>query len=162
MRAARYRRSCGFSTIVRSCIRRYFVGPIFFVVFCEYKIFSRGYFVGLKLFSWVFVGPKYFLVGISWVQNIFSWVFVGPKFFLADTFWTQNFSREYFVGPIFFFVLRGSNFFVVVDFVIERFSVAGCMSKSDLWQKYTNTSTFLNHVGGKGKMRCYQTYWDEG
>ena len=78
----------GLVGLVLSCDHA-FVGiswaQFFFVVFCEYKIFSRGYFVGLILFSWVFVGPKCFLVGISWVQNIFSWVFVGPKFFLADT-----------------------------------------------------------------------------
>ena len=49
-----------------------------------------------------FVGPKCFLVGISWVQNFFSWVFsgsnifscgyfVGPKFFHVYVSWVQNF-----------------------------------------------------------------------
>ena len=38
-------------------------GPNFFSwVFRESQIFSRGY----------FVGPKFFLVGISWVQNFLS------------------------------------------------------------------------------------------
>ena len=52
------------------------------------KIFSRGY----------FVGPKFFLLDVSWVQDFFSWVirvskifsrryFVGPNFFLRDTSW---------------------------------------------------------------------------
>ena len=54
-------------------------------VFREPKIFARGYFVGPKNFllgiSWVpiflrgyFVGPRFFLVGISWVLNSLSWV----------------------------------------------------------------------------------------
>ena len=54
-------------------------------VFREPKIFARGYFVGPKNFllgiSWVpiflrgyFVGPRFFLVGISWVLNFLSWV----------------------------------------------------------------------------------------
>ena len=68
-----------------------------------------------------FMGPKFFLVGISWVLNFFSWVFhgseifprgcfVGPKFFLVGISRVQNFfsrifcgskifSRGYFVGP---------------------------------------------------------------
>ena len=70
------------------------------------KIFSRGYFVGLKfllvsilwvqdfssfkfrgskIFSrWYFVGPKFFLVGISLVRNFSSCVFRGSKFFFVD------------------------------------------------------------------------------
>ena len=59
---------------------------------CWFKMFSRG----------CFVGPKYFLLGISWVQNIFSWVFrefksfprgyfMDQKFFLVDISWVQNF-----------------------------------------------------------------------
>ena len=47
-------------------------------VFREFKIFSRGY----------FMGPKFFLVGIFWVQIFFLWVFRGFK----------NFSRGYFLG----------------------------------------------------------------
>ena len=43
--------------------REYFVGPKFFSrVFRGSKIFSCGYFVGLK----------FFLVSISWIQNFFS------------------------------------------------------------------------------------------
>ena len=53
-----------------------------------------------------FVGPNYFLVGISWVQIIFSWVFrgskmfpcryfEGPKFFLVGISWARNFFRGF-------------------------------------------------------------------
>ena len=56
--------------------------------------FSCGYFVGLK----------YFLVGISWVQYFFSWVLRGSK----------NFSRRYFVGQR--FSLVGSSW--VQKFII--------------------------------------------
>ena len=38
-----------------------------------------------------FVGPRFFLVGISWVQNIFSWVFMDPNFFLLDILWVEFF-----------------------------------------------------------------------
>ena len=48
-----------------------------------------------------FVGPNFFLVGISWVSNFFLWVFresqsfssgyfVGQKFFLVGISWVQN------------------------------------------------------------------------
>ena len=135
-----YRGSPGFSAIVQSCLRGYFVGPIFFLLGISWvQNFSRGYFVGLKVF----------LVGISWVWNFFSRVFrgskiflVGPKFFLVSIFVGPKFSRGYFVGPKFFsseyFV--GPIFFLVVDFVIQRFSVAGCISKSD---KNKNTKIHL-------------------
>ena len=63
-------------------------------VFRGSKNFSRGYFVGLKFFSWDFAGPKFF-GGYSWVQNVLSWVFRGSEFF----------SREYFVGPFLFVYL---------------------------------------------------------
>ena len=56
--------------------------------------FSRGYFVGLKFFlvviSWV---QSFFLVVISWVQN-----------FLLGIRGSEIFSREYFVGQSFFLV----------------------------------------------------------
>ena len=90
------------------------------------KIFSRGFFVSpdfllvvntwvRNLFSWVFgyfVGTKFFLLGISLAENFFSWVFRG----------SESFSREYFVGPFFF--LRP-------NFLIQRFSVARYMRRSD-------------------------------
>ena len=50
-------------------------------VFSGSKSFSGGY----------CVGPKFFVMGISWVET-FSWVFAGSEFF----------SCEYFVGPTFF------------------------------------------------------------
>ena len=143
---AKFRGSCaivGLLGLVPSC-NRAFVGILwvqffFSWVFRGFKIFSCGYFVGLKVF----------LVSISWVWNFFSRVFrgskiflVGPKFFLVSIFVGPKFSRGYFVGPKFFsseyFV--GPIFFLVVDFVIQRFSVAGCISKSD---KNRNTKIHL-------------------
>ena len=41
-----------------------------------------------------FVGPNFFLVGISWVSSFLLWVFRG----------SQSFSSGYFVGPKFFLV----------------------------------------------------------
>ena len=66
---------------------------IFSRIFRGSQIFSRGY----------FVGPKVFFVGISWVRKFFSLVFresqifsrgyfVGPKFFLMGILWVQIFS----------------------------------------------------------------------
>ena len=52
--------------------------------FCGSKIFSQGY----------FMGPKFFLMGISQDQNFFSWVSSGSK----------AFSHGYFMGPKFFLV----------------------------------------------------------
>ena len=54
------------------------------------KTFSRGY----------FAGPRYFLVGISWVQSFPSWVYRGSKIFF----------RGYFVGPKFSLVSNFVNF----------------------------------------------------
>ena len=39
-------------------------------VFCGFKIFSCGY----------FLSPKFYLLGILWVQDFSCWYFVGPKF----------------------------------------------------------------------------------
>ena len=80
------------------------------------KLFSRGY----------FVGPKYFLVGISWVQIIFSWVFCGSKMFAC----------RYFVSPKIFLVgiSCARNFFSWVQnfpsWAISWFSVVDRMRKS--------------------------------
>ena len=72
-----------------------------------------------RVFSWskvysrgYFVRLKFFLMGILWVQSFFSWLF------------------------------RGSNFFfVMVNFVIQRFSVIiCCMRMSGRYQKYINPS----------------------
>ena len=69
------------------------------------------------------MGPKYFLVGISCVQNFFSWVFRGSEIysrgylvglkFSRGYLWVANFlswefcgselfSLEYLVGPSYF------------------------------------------------------------
>ena len=99
---------------------------------------------------------------ISWVRNFFSWVFrrsnffscgyfvgpiifssryfVGPKFFIVGISWVQNFSRGHFVGSKVFLVFLGYNFFSRANFVIQRFSVVGCVRKSDRKQKCINTS----------------------
>ena len=71
------------------CGSRAIVGLVGLVPPCHcalhgYEFFSRGY----------FMDPKFFLVGISTVQNIFLWVFLG----------SQIFSCGYFVGPRFFLV----------------------------------------------------------
>lgn len=67
------------------------------------------------VFMGIFVGPKYNLVGISWIQNIFSWVFHDSKIFCHGYFIgpkIQNFSHRYFVGPKFFlWVFCGSKIF---------------------------------------------------
>ena len=86
-----HRGSGGSSAAVPSCLRRYFVDP------------------------------KYFLVGISWVQCFLSWVFRRFKIF----------SRECFVGQM---------FLLVTNFMIQRFSIFGCMKRSDTKQKYINAS----------------------
>ena len=59
------------------------------------------------------MGPKFFLLGISWVQKFFSWVFRGSEIF----------SRGYFVDPKFFsWVFVGPKFFLVSIFVGPKFS----------------------------------------
>ena len=56
-----------------------------------------------------FVGPKFFLVSISWVQNIFPWLFfgseivshvyfAGPTFFMVSISWVRNFCVRAFCG----------------------------------------------------------------
>ena len=63
------------------------------------------------------VGPKYFLVGVSWVSGIFSWVFRGSQiFFLEVTRGSKIFSRRYFLAPKFFLVT--SKFSLVGNLVI--------------------------------------------
>ena len=69
------------------------------------------------------MGPKNFLVGISWVQNSFLWVFFGSKIF----------SRRYFEGSKYFQVgvpcvhiffsrlFHGSEIFSVEYFVGPKF-----------------------------------------
>ena len=103
---------------------------IFFVwVFRDPKFFSQGY----------FVGPKLFFVGSSCFQHFFSWLFC----------WSEFFSLGYFVGLKLFLVgISCVQFFFMANFMIQRFSVAGCMKNNDREQKYRNTSqttySFLN------------------
>ena len=79
-------------TIVLSCVRKYFHGS--------------------------FLGPTFFLVDISWVQNIFSWEFRGPKIFSP--------------GPKTFSLC--SKFSLVGDFVIFSCLVA--------WEKVAQIYTW--------------------
>lgn len=65
------------------------------------KIFTRGYFMGLKLF----------LVSISWIQNFVSWVFSGSKIL-----W---FSISYFENIEKFLILR--KYFVPMKHPREKF-----------------------------------------
>ena len=97
--------------------------------FVSPKYFSVGIFWVWHFFSRVFRGSKIILAGIRGSKILFcgyfvgqkssSWLFVGPEIFLVGTLWIQNFLRGYLVGPISFL------------FKIQRFSIAGCMSKSD-------------------------------
>ena len=73
--------------------------------------FPPGYFMGPKIFSWVFRGSK----------NFFWWLFRESKIVF----------RGYSVGPI---------FFLVANFVIQRVSIVSWARKSDTKQKYINTS----------------------
>ena len=81
-------------------------------------------------------------VSISWVQFFF---------FFVGILWARNFFYRVFCGfEIFYSVyLVGLIFFLEVDFVIQRFSVVGYMSKRQK-QKYRNTSqtthSFLNRI----------------
>ena len=81
---------------------------------------------------WTLVGPKVYLVGISWVQNLvgilwvqnfFSWViceskisclgyFIGPKFSVVSILWIQN---------VFLWVFPWSNMFSCRYFVGPKF-----------------------------------------
>ena len=111
-----------------SLCHRDFLGRIFFSwVFVSLKLLVLGRksifvgFYGSKSFSsGCFVGLKFLLVGISWVQDFFLCLFRGskissrayfisPDFFLVGTLWVQNFflrvfcgskifTRRYFVG----------------------------------------------------------------
>ena len=95
------------------------------------KIFSRAYFVILNFFSGVFRGSKIFFVGILCFQYFFSWLFC----------WSEFFSLGYFVGLKLFLVgISCVQFFFMANFMIQRFSVAGCMKNNDGEQKYRNTS----------------------
>ena len=74
-----------------------FLGPKFFRVSISWV---------QNFFSWIFsreyfVGPKFSLVGVSWVQVFFRGNFVSPKFSLVGVLWAQIFSRRYFVGSKF-------------------------------------------------------------
>ena len=50
------------------------------------------------------VGPKFFLVGISWIRNIFPWVLWRSNFFLWRFRGSKYFTHGYFVGLSFFLV----------------------------------------------------------
>ena len=101
-----HRESHGSCAIVSSCLRG-----------------SEIFFLGC------FVGPKLFLLGVSWVRNFFSGVFRGSK----------TFSRGFFLGPRFFLVgvlwiqiffslvFRGSKIFSRGSFLGPKFFLAGLL-----------------------------------
>ena len=63
--------------------------------------------------------PKFFLKGISLVQNLFSWVFHGSKIFSLSVFrGSKIFPCKYFVGP--------KYFSVVIFWVRNSFSCVFC------------------------------------
>ena len=67
--------------------------------------------------SWLcgyFVGPNYFLVGISWVQSIFSWVFRGSKMFPCRYFVSPKIFSWVFLVPEIF--SRGFKIFPLGQF----------------------------------------------
>ena len=69
--------------------------------------------------SWVVCGSEIFCRGF----------FVGSKFFLLVISWVQKFSREYFVGPkCFSWVFRGSKIFSPLYFVAPVFSLLWLIS----------------------------------
>ena len=91
-------------------------------VFCGSKIFSCGNFLWPEYLSRGYiVGINVFLVGTLWVQNFFLWVFLGSALYY----------RGYFVGPI---------FFIVAIFMIQKFSVVGCIKRMT---KHRNTKIYL-------------------
>ena len=69
-----------------------------------------------------FADWKFPLVGIQCVQNISDGYFLGPNLFLVRISWVLNFFHGYSWVQF---------FFLEVDFVIQRFSVALYVSKSD-------------------------------
>ena len=83
-----------------------------------------------------FVGPKIFLVGITWVQNIFSWVFRG----------SQIFSRGYFVGPKFFLVgipwVQNFSSWVFCESRILRFSINFSKKQKQTYDRGILTESF--------------------
>ena len=107
-------------------------------------IVPSGVFRGSKSFSRrYFLGVKCFHVGILWVQNFFSGVFCGSKYF----------SRRYFVDH-------------VVNFVIQRFSLASCIRKSEKKEKYINTSQTMHSIPNRfehlsvllNQLYCYAAF----
>ena len=76
-----------------------------------------------------FVGPNFFLVGISWVSSFLLWVFRG----------SQSFSSGYFVGPKFFLVgIRWSKIFSRV----ENFVNFSCWPPEKKWHRNMSQTTY--------------------
>ena len=86
-------------------------------------------------------------MGISWVQLLSPRYFVGPKCFLVDKSLLRNFFSWLF--------RRCKIFFLVAKFLIQRFSVVGCMRKSDdRKQKYINTSQTTHSISNRNRNYC--------
>ena len=110
--------SCGSSAIVPSYLRGYFVGSKFFLVGVSWV---------QNVFLWVFCGSKYFFSQVFRGSKMFSrGYFVGPKIFFVCFFWVRNFSRGYFIGQFFFLV--GSLWVqIFLYFVNPKFFLVGIL-----------------------------------
>ena len=89
MRVACYYGSRGFRCH-RTFMSISWVQNLFLWVFRGSETFSRGSFVSRKFFSWVFVGPNFFLLGISWVQFFFLWLICDSTIFSC---WLQKYKN---------------------------------------------------------------------
>ena len=77
-----------FVSLVPSCLRGYFVGPICFLVAISWvqKCFSVVVRGSKMFFRGYFVGPKIFLLGILCIQKLLSGAFRGSKMFSHGDF----------------------------------------------------------------------------
>ena len=124
----------GSSAIVPSCLRGYFVGPKFFLVGVSW--------VRIFFLCRYFLGSKVFLAGVSWVQNFFSWIFhefkISPRgYFVSSNFFLVGISwvRNFF-SLVF---LVGPIFVLLANSWFKDYSIAGYMRKCDRKHKYRNT-----------------------
>ena len=116
-------------------------GPRFFLlVFVGQKFFHVGIFTGPNFFFMCsIVGPKFFLMYILWVHKLLSWVFRGsivPSCLLGS----EISFRGYFVGPKFYLVgiswvqtfSWGPRFFLLV-FVGQTFFHVGIFTSPNFF-----------------------------
>ena len=103
--------------------------------------------------------PKFFLKGISLVQNLFSWVFCGSKIFSLSLFrGSKIFPCKYFVGPKYFSVVifwvrnsfscvfRGPNIFHGEYFVGPKFLREGVLWVQNIFSWSFVGSIVVTHL----------------